>query len=118
MERIVAHAQMQTHDGRWHVEETATRGHGVDDNGCIYMGFKWRDVSIFHLHHSTLISPPMEEDLHIQGMPTFHVRANTGLCNGGQLFITRDATEDLVSDMQRWMFDIEMAVTNHKQQRH
>ena len=37
----------------------------------------------------------MEED-HIQGMPTFHVRANTGLCNGGQLFITmRDATEDL-----------------------
>lgn len=95
-EEPAAHAQMQTHDGRWHVEETWP----PEDMEWMTMDVSTWDssggMSVSSSSSLTLISPPMEEDLHIQGMPTFHVRANTGLCNGGQLFITmRDATEDL-----------------------
>ena len=95
-EEPAAHAQMQTHDGRWHVEETWP----PEDIEWMTMDVSTWDssggMSVSTSSSLTLTSPPMEEDLHIQGMPTFHVRANTGLCNGGQLFVTmRDATEDL-----------------------
>ena len=95
-EEPAAHAQMQTHDGRWHVEETWP----PEDMEWMTMDVSTWDSSggmaVSSSSSLTLTSPPMEEDLHIQGMPTFHVRANTGLCNGGQLFVTmRDTTEDL-----------------------
>jgi hypothetical protein len=97
-EMPAAHAQMQTNDGKWHVEETWP----PED-------VEWReyDVGTWESSGSFTVSAtssaltftsafPMEEDIHIQGMPTFHVKVVTGLCNGGQLFVTlRDSTANL-----------------------
>lgn len=97
-EMPAAHAQMQTNDGKWHVEETWP----PED-------VEWReyDVGTWEFSGSFTVSAassaltltsafPMEEDIHIQGMPTFHVKVVTGLCNGGQLFVTlRDSTANL-----------------------
>ena len=93
-----AHAQMQTNDGKWHVEETWPP---EDVEWREYDVGTWESSGSFTVSATsselTLTSAfPMEEDIHIQGMPTFHVKVVTGLCNGGQLFVTlRDSTANL-----------------------
>ena len=90
-----AHVQIQTNDGKWHVEETwppedmtwdlydlsewEGSGGGVSANGGI-----------------TINSPVFEEEIHFSGMPTLHLDVSTGLCNGGQIFATlRDGTNGM-----------------------
>ena len=97
-EMPAAHAQMQTNDGKWHVEETWPP---EDVEWREYDVGTWESSGSFTVSATssalTLTSAfPMEEDIHIQGMPTFHVKVVTGLCNGGQLFVTlRDSTANL-----------------------
>ena len=95
-EEPAAHAQVQTNDGKWHVEETWPP---EDMEWNYFEAGSWDSsggMSVSASSSLTFTSPPMEEEIHIQGMPTFHVDASTGLCNGGQLFVTmNDATENL-----------------------
>ena len=82
-----AHVQIQTNDGKWHVEETwppedmtwelhdLTEWEGstgvVNSNGGI-----------------TIVSPTFEEEVHLSGLPTLHLDVTTRGCNGGQIFAT------------------------------
>ena len=44
----------------------------------------------------TLSSQPLESELHISGLPTFHAQVRANSCNGGQLFVTMlDGTSGL-----------------------
>ena len=79
--------QMQTHDGKWHVEETwppedmewwPVTLDGVEGNGGT--------VNTNNQQSFTL--PALEEDVHISGMPTLHLSVNTLACQGGQVFAT------------------------------
>ena len=81
------HVQIQTNDGMWHVEDTwppedmewwdIGLDSAIEDGGRIAQG---RSV--------TLSFAPLEEDIHISGLPTLHIYARTLTCNGGQIFAT------------------------------
>ena len=36
----------------------------------------------------TLLSQPLDSEIHISGLPTFHAEVTANSCNGGQLFVT------------------------------
>lgn len=79
--------QIQTHDGKWHVEETwppedmtwwpltldTTEGTSGTVNANTQRSFRL---------------PALEEPAHISGMPTLHLSVNTLTCQGGQIFAT------------------------------
>ncbi len=79
--------QIQTHNGKWHVEETwppedmswwpvtldTTEGAGGTVNNNNERSFRL---------------PALENDIHISGMPTLHLSVNTLACQGGQIFAT------------------------------
>ena len=90
-----AHVQMQTHDGRWHVEETwppADMTWNVTTLDEATAVGNWVSVTT-----TTSFSMPVnEEEIHISGMPTLHLSVRPGTCNGGQIFATmRDAETGL-----------------------
>ena len=88
-----SYVQMQRNDGRWHIEETWPP---EDVYGEIY-GFSrsgaigdpqggW--VSSTSGGFVETIPTPGDSPIHVSGLPTLHVDVITGLCNGGQLFVT------------------------------
>ena len=90
-----SYVQMQTHDGRWHLEETWPPS-----------DLKWdlHDLSIWEgstgsvsfTSQMTIKSSTFENEIHISGLPTLHLSVSAGLCNGGQIFATLyDDTLDL-----------------------
>ncbi len=88
-----SYVQMQRNDGRWHIEETWPP---EDVYGEIW-GFSrsgaigdpqggW--VSSTSGGFVETIPTPGDSPIHVSGLPTLHVDVITGLCNGGQLFVT------------------------------
>ena len=109
------HVQMQRHDGRWHVEDTWP----PED-------MYWEEItldqatatgsSVSATSSVTVTIPASENDRFISGLPTLHLSASTGFCDGGQVFATMfDATKTSDLVMQQWMLDIEMADMKQKQ---
>ena len=80
-----SYVQMQRNDGRWHIEETWP----PEDASILQVpgdGGNQRVSSISGGFEITLeIS---DAPIHISGLPTLHTDVSTGLCNGGQLFVT------------------------------
>ena len=80
-----SYVQMQRNDGRWHIEETWP----PEDASILQVpgdGGNQRVSSTSGGFEITLeIS---DEPIHISGLPTLHTDVSTGLCNGGQLFVT------------------------------
>ena len=79
--------QIQTHNGKWHVEETwppedmawwPVTLDGVEGAGGTVNTNNQRSFTL----------PPLEEAMHISGMPTLHLSVNTLACQGGQVFAT------------------------------
>ena len=90
-----SYVQMQTHDGRWHLEETwppediTWQEHDIS---------QWSGASGTVSTNSALsiIGPEITEEIHFSGLATLHLEVRTGLCNGGQIFATLfDDTLDL-----------------------
>ncbi len=82
-----SYVQMQTHDGRWHLEETwppADISWELHDIG------EWGSASGVVSANSaiSIVSPAFEEEIHLSGLPTLHLDVNTRGCNGGQIFAT------------------------------
>jgi predicted acyl esterase len=81
------HVQVQTNDGRWHVESTWP----PEDLSWWSMGLDegQADGSIVNNGASIeIVFPPLEQEIHASGMPTLHLSASTRTCNGGQVFAT------------------------------
>ena len=82
-----SYVQMQTHDGRWHLEETwpsediTWQEHEISD----WSGSSGRVSSTSQL---SIIGPEFVEEIHFSGLVTLHLEVQTGLCNGGQIFAT------------------------------
>ena len=82
-----AHVQIQTNDGKWHVEETWPP---EDMTWDLHDLSEWEGSSggVSANGGITINSPVFEEEIHFSGMPTLHLDVSTGLCNGGQIFAT------------------------------
>ncbi len=89
------HVQMQRQDGRWHVEDTWP----PED-------MTWEEITLDEATGSgstvsasssvTVTIPASDDDRFISGLPTLHLSATTGFCDGGQIFATMyDSTENL-----------------------
>ena len=87
--------QMQRNDGRWHLEDTWP----PED-------MYWEEITLDQATSTgstvsptssvTVTIPASDSDRFIAGMPTLHLSATTGLCDGGQIFAAMyDATENL-----------------------
>ena len=90
-----AHVQIQTNDGKWHVEETWPP---EDMTWDLHDLSEWEGSSggVSANGGITINSPVFEEEIHFSGMPTLHLDVSTGLCNGGQIFATlRDGTNGM-----------------------
>ena len=82
-----SYVQMQTHDGRWHLEETWP----PED-----MIWEFHDLSewsgstgvVSANSAISIVSPVFEEEIHLSGLPTLHLDVQTVGCNGGQIFAT------------------------------
>lgn len=81
--------QMQTNDGRWHVEETWPP---EDSTWLMHdLSSDWTGASgsVNALGSSvTLTSPMFEQETHVSGLPTLHLDVSTQACQGGQIFAT------------------------------
>ncbi|MEE3083156.1 MAG: CocE/NonD family hydrolase C-terminal non-catalytic domain-containing protein, partial [Candidatus Thermoplasmatota archaeon] len=90
-----AHVQIQTNDGKWHVEETWP----PEDVSWDYQDLsKWAGADgIVNANTAiSIVSPAFEEEVHLSGLPTLHLEVNTRGCNGGQIFATLwDETDGL-----------------------
>ena len=81
--------QIQTNDGRWHVEETWP----PED-------VEWRKEQVsasgpVSQLQTQMFSIDNQEDMMISGLPTLHLEV-TAMCNGGQIFATMfDASSNL-----------------------
>ena len=89
--------QIQTNDGRWHVEETWPP---EDVNLLLQdLSSEWDGASgtVSGLGSSiSMTSPVFDNETHISGLPTLHLEVTTQLCNGGQIFATMyDDTSNL-----------------------
>ena len=90
-----AHVQIQTNDGKWHVEETWPP---EDMTWDLHDLSEWEGSSggVSANGGITINSPVFEEEIHFSGMPTLHLDVSTRLCNGGQIFATlRDGTSGM-----------------------
>ena len=90
-----AHVQIQTNDGKWHVEDTWP----PEDLSWDYQDLsKWQGADgVVNTNSAiSIVSPAFEEEIHISGLPTLHLEVNTRGCNGGQIFATLwDETDGL-----------------------
>lgn len=82
-----SYVQMQTHDGRWHLEETWPPADITWENHDIA---EWESATgvVSATQAVNMISPVFEDEIHISGLPTLHLDVNTRGCNGGQIFAT------------------------------
>ncbi len=88
---------IQTNDGRWHIESTwPPEDMGRIDADLSEWSQQGAGIGGPALSTVTLTSPPLEEDLHLSGLPELSVGVVTRTCQGGQVFATlRDATAGL-----------------------
>ena len=81
--------QIQTNDGRWHVEETWPP---EDMNWLLQdISSEWDGASgtVNGQGSSvTITSGIFEEETHVSGLPTLHLDVSTQACQGGQIFAT------------------------------
>ena len=82
-----SYVQMQTHDGRWHLEETWPPADITWENLDIT---EWESATgvISATQAVNMLSPVFEDEIHISGLPTLHLDVSTRGCNGGQIFAT------------------------------
>jgi len=79
--------QIQTNDGMWHVEETwppedlTWWGLGLDE-------VEGQSGVVSANAERSFTLPPLEDSIHISGLPTLHLNVNTRTCDGGQIFAT------------------------------
>ncbi|MEE2812766.1 MAG: CocE/NonD family hydrolase [Candidatus Thermoplasmatota archaeon] len=79
--------QIQTHDGRWHVEETWPPEDITWNLTSLDMAIgegTWVSAS----SSATILMDELTEDIHISGLPTLHLAVSARTCNGGQIFAT------------------------------
>jgi hypothetical protein len=79
--------QIQTHNGKWHVEETWP----PEDMTWMEVPLDGTDGTggtVNTNNQRTITLPALEEDIHISGLPTLHLSVNTLTCQGGQIFAT------------------------------
>jgi hypothetical protein len=82
-----AHVQIQTNDGKWHVEETWP----PEDLSWWQIGLDTASVQgnwVSATTATTFVLPATEEDIHISGLARLHLSVSPGMCNGGQIFAT------------------------------
>ena len=79
--------QMQTHDGKWHVEETWPPA-DMEWWSVPLDGAEGTGGTVNSQNQRSFTLPALEQDTHISGMPTLHLSVNTQACNGGQIFAT------------------------------
>ena len=86
--------QIQRNDGEWHVEETWP---SVDVEWDLHDVSTWGNLGTVSSSSSIILSSqPLESEMHISGLPTFHAQVRANSCNGGQLFVTMsDGTSGL-----------------------
>jgi len=89
------HVQMQRNDGLWRVEETWP----PVDIEWEMIGFDEMNGQgglVSSTNSVVLETEPLQESIHISGLPTLHLTVQLGACNGGQIFATlRDITDDM-----------------------
>jgi len=80
-----SYVQMQRNDGRWHIEETWPPG----DTSVLQVSGDGGNQRVSSTSGGLEITLEIsDEPIHISGLPTLHTDVSTGLCNGGQLFVT------------------------------
>jgi hypothetical protein len=82
-----AHVQIQTNDGKWHVEETWP----PEDLSWWQIGLDTASVQgnwVSATTATTFVLPATEEEIHISGLARLHLSVSPGPCNGGQIFAT------------------------------
>ena len=88
-----SYVQMQRNDGRWHIEETWP----PEDTSVLQVSGDGGNQRVSSTSGGFEITLEIsDEPIHISGLPTLHTDVSTGLCNGGQLFVTmKDAESGL-----------------------
>ena len=80
-----SYVQMQRNDGRWHIEETWP----PEDLSILQVSGDGGNQRVSSTSGGFEITLEISDGpLHISGLPTLHTDVSTGLCNGGQLFVT------------------------------
>ena len=80
-----SYVQMQRNDGRWHLEETWP----PEDVSILDISADGGNQRVSSTSGGFEITLEMSDGpIHISGLPTLHTDVTTGLCNGGQLFVT------------------------------
>ena len=82
-----AHVQIQTNDGKWHVEDTWPPTDLMWENiGLDQATAQGNSVSASSA--TSFVIPAYEDEIHISGLPRLHISVRAGACNGGQIFAT------------------------------
>ena len=80
-----SYVQMQRNDGRWHIEETWP----PEDLSILQVSGDGGNQRVSSTSGGFEITLEISDGpIHISGLPTLHTDVSTGLCNGGQLFVT------------------------------
>mgnify|MGYP001197668272 FL=1 len=80
-----SYVQMQRNDGRWHIEETWP----PEDLSILQVPGDGGNQRVSSTSGGFEITLEISDGpIHISGLPTLHTDVSTGLCNGGQLFVT------------------------------
>ena len=80
-----SYVQMQRNDGRWHIEETWP----PEDVSTLQVSGDGGNQRVSSTSGGFEITLEISDGpIHISGLPTLHTDVSTGLCNGGQLFVT------------------------------
>jgi hypothetical protein len=80
-----SYVQMQRNDGRWHLEETWP----PEDVSILEVSADGGNQRVSSTSGGFEITLEISDGpIHISGLPTLHTDVSTGLCNGGQLFVT------------------------------
>ncbi|MED5257844.1 MAG: hypothetical protein VX717_04015, partial [Candidatus Thermoplasmatota archaeon] len=80
-----SYVQMQRNDGRWHLEETWP----PEDISILEISADGGNQRVSSASGGFEITLEIfDGPIHISGLPTLHTDVTTGLCNGGQLFVT------------------------------
>ena len=82
-----SYVQMQRNDGRWHIEETWPPEDAYGETGILDLDRRMECLRLQEDLKNNLAIPG-DGPIHISGLPTLHIDVTTGLCNGGQLFVT------------------------------
>ena len=89
-EEPTPYVQMQRNDGRWHLEETWP----PEDVTMLEVSGDGDNQRVSSTSAEFEITLQISEgSIHISGLPTLHTDVTTGLCNGGQLFVTMRDSE-------------------------